>query len=78
MSDNHKYNPVGYARLLSEVVDRLITRKKVALWEDYRSAVQDLLMEYKNSQTAETYAALEDIFRSFEEQTYLEEWYKEL
>jgi len=78
MENQNLYNPEGFIKLGQIFLDRLIVRKRVALWQDYKTASEDMLLEFKNKESDAKYEAIEGIFKVLEENTYLENWYNKL
>lgn len=69
--------PKGYIQCLNIYMDFLLTRKRVALFHDYKAAHDDVLMEMKN-----TYRDMEDaiqlIIDNFCEITDVKGWFDDL
>lgn len=73
-------NPNGFIKLCELFMQELITRKKIALFDDYNVAKNDVLMELKNkSRDDDEYCnAIDHIIAVFEKTTYVEEWFNEM
>lgn len=66
-------NPSGFIKLCELFMQELISRKKVALFDDYNAAKNDVLMELKNkSRDDEYWQAIDHSIAVFEKTTYVE------
>jgi hypothetical protein len=78
METENEINPQGYVKLLTKYLDMLRTRKLVALFNDYETAKDDILLELTNNQTKEYIDVVKYIINNFSKVTYVKDWFNEL
>lgn len=78
MDNFRRLNPKRAVEFLNNYMGLLAMKKRVALFRDYKSAKEDLMMEIMDKTSADNYASVEVLVNMFEEITDMEEWYNNL
>lgn len=73
-----KYKPRGYIQVCELYLERLMTKKKIALFDDYKAAKSDTLFEMQSEFDKDNLDAIKEVIEHFEQITDTEEYFNEL
>ena len=78
MTEKQNYKVEGVIQFITVFVDRLYSRKKIALFSDYERAKNDIIMEICGGNTDANPSDFEDIIEKFENIASLKDYFDEL